>query len=279
MQLDPSESDPQLKRMRLRYVGTCVRCGLALPKGADALYCHTTRTVRCVECSTVGAGGERSRIDGGVAGASAIREFVRRKAARESRVKGRLGNLVGGVVLALSGEPQSTRAWERGAFGEQQLAEALAEVIDLRALHDRRVPGTRGNIDHLLIAPAGVFVVDAKLYKGEIRIRDRGGLFRSDDRLYVGRRDCSHLAENMGSQVESVRRVLESADLEVMPPITPVLCFVDGEWPLLWPPESYRGVRLEGKRSIKKLITRDRVLDVEAIDRLARILAVGFPAR
>ena len=201
------------------------------------------------------------------------------RSAREGRVKDRWGSFLGGVVLAVSGEPQSTRAWERGAFGEQQLAEALAEVAGLRALHDRRVPGTRGNIDHLLIAPAGVFVVDAKRYQGEIRIRDRGGLFRSDDRLYVGKRDCSRLAENMDWQVDAVESVLESADVEVMPPVIPVLCFIDGEWPLLFPPQTYKGVRLEGKRSIKRLITRDRLLDVETVDRIARILAAKFPAK
>lgn len=265
--------------MQLLYPGTCTKCGLLLPKGTDALYDPTARSVCCMECPTLDKGGERGVVDSGVAGASAMREFERRKAAREARVKGRLGNFFGGVVLAVSGEPQSTRAWERGAFGERQLAEALAEVADLRVLHDRRVPGTRGNIDHLLISVAGVFVVDARLYKGETHIRHRGGLFTPDDRLQVGKRDCSHLAENMTWQVDAVRTALESADIEVMPPVVAVLCFIDGEWPLLWRPQSYKGVRLEGTRSIKKLITRDQVLDVETLDKLAGILAVKFPAK
>lgn len=45
-------------------------------------------------------------------------------------------------------------------------------------LHDRRVPDTRGNIDHIIVAPAGVFVVDAKNHKGKIGIRDRGASSR-----------------------------------------------------------------------------------------------------
>src|SRR2546426_5740703 len=97
--------------------------------------------------------------DSGIAGASAQREYASRRLAREARVKRSLGNLLGKVVLAVTDEPQSTRAWARGALGEAKLAEALAGVRDLRVLHDRRVPGTRGNIDHLLVAPAGVFVV------------------------------------------------------------------------------------------------------------------------
>jgi hypothetical protein len=146
-------------------------------------------------------------------------------------------------------------------------------------LHDRQAPGTPANIDHLVVAPAGVFVVDAKGHQGMIRIRDRGGLFRTDLRLYVGHRDCSDLAEDMGWQVAAVERVLRSADLKVMPPITPVLCFVNGEWPLFRPPDSYRGVRLESKRSIRELVTRGQVLDGAAIERLTRILANAFPTK
>lgn len=62
----------------------------------------------------------------------------------------------------------------------------------IRVLHDRRVPGTRGNIDHLVVAPAGIFVVDAKRYDGLIRVRDVGGLFKTNERLYVGRRALAH---------------------------------------------------------------------------------------
>ena len=192
----------------------------------------------------------------------------------------RFGNLIGGAALALAGEPQSTRAWERGSIGEQKLAEALAGIEGLVVLHDRRVPKTRGNIDHIVIAPAGVFVVDAKRYQGLIQIRDRGGLFSRDDRLYIGSRDCSNLATNMGWQVSAVLNALtvENVDLSVVP-VTPVLCFVDGEWPLLLPPESFMGVRLEGKRSIKKLVSGSRILDHDEIGRISRILATAFPAK
>src|SRR6266852_4043693 len=98
-----------------------------------------------------------------------------------------------------------------GLKEKRRLAEALADVPELKALHDRRVPHTRGNIDHILIAPAGVFVVDAKLYRGLIEVRDVGGIFKSDKRLFVGSRDCSHVAQNMGWQVEAVVQAIAAA--------------------------------------------------------------------
>lgn len=275
---DPSADVSELKHLRLRYAGSCVQCRAPLAKGAEALYDRRLKTVRCVTCPAEQDGEPEPPIDVGVAGASARREYERRASGREARVKDRFGGRLGGVILALTDEPQSTRAWARGSQGEQELAEALTQLDGVRILNDRRVPGTQGNIDHIVVAAAGVFVVDAKRYEGRIRIRDVGGFFKRDERLYVGRRDCSHLAENMAWQIEAVKRAV-TGDGDLAPPITPVLCFVRGDWPLLSPPDSYRGVRLEGTRSIKKLVRSAQVLDGAAIDRLTRVLAAAFPAK
>lgn len=270
-------AETQLRRLRLRYAGACVLCGSPLAKGCEALYHPVTKTVRCLECKP---GPNRAAIDSGSAGASAHREFERRRAAREARVKSQLGSFLGGAALALAGEPRSTRAWERGSVGEQKLAEALEGIESLIVLNDRRVPGTRGNIDHIVVSPAGVFVIDAKRYTGLIQIRDRGGFLNVDERLYVGGRDCSALASNMSWQVSAVKGAIESGLAELSGvPITPVLCFIDGEWPLLMPPESYKGVRLEGKRSIKKLLSAHELLDGDQIGRIGRYLAIAFPAK
>lgn len=273
---ETSRQPADAKRLRLRYAGTCSACGAQLAAGTYAWYDRRLKTVRCLACPV---GGAATDIDPGLAGASAQREYERRAANRQSRIKGRFGGRIGGVILALSDEPMSTKAWARGSEGERELAKALADVDGVRMLHDRRVPGTRGNIDHILIGPGGVFVVDAKLYAGTIRVRDVGGLLKRDERLYVGRRDCSDLAENMKWQVEAVEQALGRANVEPLPPITPVLCFVRGEWPLLSPPDSYRGVRLEGSRSIKKLITRERLLGDAAIDQIWRSLAGMLPPK
>ena len=274
-----SHVDPAFRRLRLRYAGKCVLCGSALAKGAEALYHPATKTTRCLECPSSAVASISPRGTDS-AGASAHREYQRRRTAREALVKGRLGNFVGGIALTLSGEPQSTVALERGSIGEQKLAEALEGVQGIDVLSDRRVAGTRGNIDHIVIAPAGVFVVDAKHYEGLIRIRNRGGLLGRDDRLYVGSRDCSRLAENMVWQVAAVKRVIDSIGAAFASvPVEPVLCFVDGEWPLVAAPESFRGVRLEGKRSIKKLVTRSQLLDAKQIAAVSRTLAIAFPAK
>ena len=232
------------------------------------------------------------RVGSGDAGSSAQREFERRKLVRQQRVKRRLGSLLGGVVLSLTDEPQSTRAWAKGSIGEQKLAAVLAGVSGIHVLHDRRVGGTRGNIDHLVIAPGGVFVVDAKYYSGEVHIRDARGIFSSNERLYVGVRDCSGAADAMRWQVDAVKAALAAVGLPTSAlaqsnaesdnapiEVTPVLCFIDAEWPILFPPTEFRGVRLEGIRSIKRLLTRKSSLNILNVHRIHQTLEEAFPPK
>lgn len=259
---------------RVKYDGACSRCGTVLRAGQVAVYERATRTIHCISCPTAPAP-EPPEIDAGVAGRSARLEHERRAAKRQTAVKERWGNRIGGVVLALTDEAQSTRAWAVGARGEEKLAKALD---GFSVLHDRRVPGTKGNIDHIVIAPAGVFVVDAKNYEGRIEIRNHGWFLRPDERLHVGRRDCSALVDNMGWQVAAVESALQAAGVEPLPPITPVLCFIDGNWPLIAPPDVFRGVRLESTRSLRKRLD-GTVLDDAAITRLTWILAAALPAK
>lgn len=272
-------NEPGLRTIRVRYEGACVVCGTVLPAGATARWHRPTKTLRCVECpSPEPSTPEAAPVDVGVAGASAQREYDRRQAKRESAVRERFGRRLGTLIVAATPVPQSTLAWRQGARGETALAKGLADVPGIRVLHDRRVPRTRGNIDHLVVAPAGVFVIDAKHLTGRIEIRDVGPFFRREPRLYVGGRDRSYLAEGMGWQVDAVRGVLDSVARSELA-VHPVLCFVDGDWPLLFPPDSFAGVRLESPRSLRRLILDGSALKAEEIDTVAGTLAAAFPPK
>jgi len=62
--------------------------------------------------------------------------------------------------------------WARGAAGEERVAAILAKHLhaSVVVLHDRRIPGTRANIDHIAVAPSGVWVIDAERYKGKLAV-------------------------------------------------------------------------------------------------------------
>lgn len=269
---------------RVKHDGSCSRCGVALPKGTPAVYERHSHSIRCIECPETVTESRSVRadpvapIDSGVAGRSARAEHDRREAKRDVAITERWGTgFVAKVVRAVSVEPQSTRAWAIGAAGEEKLARELDGVPGLHMLHDRRVPGTRGNIDHIVVAPAGVFIIDAKNHQGSIGIHDRGGFFRTDYRLVVGGRDVSAMADKMVWQVEAVRTALERLDRAA--PIIPVLCFLNVEWPLFRAPEEFRGVRIESHRSVKRLMTTRDVLGEAAADAIATLIADRMPAK
>jgi hypothetical protein len=264
----------------VKFDGPCSRCGRILRAGTEAVWDRQLRKMHCIECPTAAVVDASDPLLAlGEAGASARREYERRQAKREADVKARWGERVGGWINRFVDEPQSIRAWGIGAKGEELLGKALAGVPGLIVLNDRRVKGTKGNIDHVLVAPAGVFVVDAKHYQGTIQVVDRGGFFKTDLRLTVGGRDKSTLADNMEWQVKAVIRALTDAGIAPMPPITAVLCFVDGNWPLFRAPKSYNGVLLESERSLARILGAAGDLDDAGIERIAVALAAALPSK
>jgi hypothetical protein len=62
--------------------------------------------------------------------------------------------------------------------GERRTARLLGPLKQhgWAILHDLAVPGSRANIDHLVIGPGGVFVVDSKQYRGRLRLDLSGRL-------------------------------------------------------------------------------------------------------
>jgi hypothetical protein len=261
------------KRMRLRYAGACRVCGVELPAKVEAIYERTTKTVRCVSHDArpavepavvedvdpavveVVEPAVVEVVESGTAGASARREFERRKAKRDERIRTKHPKL-GGLMLAVSDEQRSTTAWDIGALGEERLGKGLDRLASdtLRLLHDRRIPRSKANIDHLAVTASGVYVIDAKKYRGRPHLKIEGGLFRPRvERLLVGSRDCTKLVDGVLKQVDVVRGLLDD-DV----PVHGVLCFVEADWPLiggtfttrgvqaLWPKKLYPKLQAEG---------------------------------
>ena len=78
---------------------------------------------------------------------------------------------------------QSAEKFERGAVGEEATADVLGGLSaeGWRVFHDVRWPGrSQANIDHVLVGPSGVFVVDSKAWDGDVEVR--GGQLRQDGR-------------------------------------------------------------------------------------------------
>lgn len=103
--------------------------------------------------------------------------------------------------------------WQSGAFGEEATAKALRplEREGWVVLHD--LPAERGNVDHIVIGPPGVFLLDSKRLSGTVRI-DGDGLATvdraDDDSLsyrHPGARHLLSLARETHSRVLASSRI------------------------------------------------------------------------
>lgn len=187
------------------------------------------------------------------------REYERRKAKDEEKLREKWGRF-GGLAVALTDERQSTKAWERGAIGEERLGSRLDSLVTegITILHDRRVPGSKANIDHIAITRKGIWVIDAKRYTGRPEVEIEGGILRPRvEKLLVGRRDCRKVLDGALKQVGLVR------DLVGDVPVTGALCFVEADWPLIGGAFTTRGIHVLWPKRLAKMLAGETAGDVD----------------
>ena len=139
-----------------------------------------------------------------------------------------------------------------GAVGEERLGARLDSLApdDIAVLHDRRIPGTKANIDHIAITRGGIWVIDAKRYKGRPELKVEGGLLRPRvEKVLVGRRDCTKLVDGVLKQVDLVTRCVGDVS------VTGALCFVEADWPLIGGAFTTRGVHAMWPKRLAKLLS------------------------
>ena len=170
---------------------------------------------------------EQQRLDPGEAGRSARRESERKRQRRLQSTPprsslARLTAALFGPSVKEKRQVAEEKAWATGAEGEQLLAESLAQRCpEVSMLHDRRMPHSRANIDHIAVAASGVYVIDAKRYRGKIKVLKP--LFGAQ-KLKIAGRDRTRLVDGLGKQVAVARAAL--ADVAPDVPVRGCLCFV-----------------------------------------------------
>ena len=133
----------------------------------------------------------------------------------------RLGLVVGVLVAIAAGWGLRFRpspdagAWRRGAAGERRTAHLLGHLgrQGWAVLHDLAIPGSQANLDHLVIGPGGVFVIDSKQYRGRLQFDPSG-------RLWHGRYPLTPVLRAVEFEADQAARVL--ADRQVVVPIVAV---------------------------------------------------------
>lgn len=239
--------EADVKTMRLRFAGRCSGCGSDVAGGERAHYLKSSKTVRCLPCG-VGEPSEPSVTAGTSAASEASRatEQAERLAARAAAAE------------------QRAAAFAAGAEGERLVAEALAPLsaAGYILLHDR-ASGPRANIDHLVIGPSGVWVLNAKHWSGVVAVE---GTLRQDGRSRAS------LLRRAAEERRQVERIL--ADADVHAPVHSVFAFTASAPE----PASVDGVELVPVGALRALIgAAAPILDGRTVDRAASALLAALP--
>ena len=209
----------------------------------------------------------------GRAGASARAEYERRRAKDEARRRAAFGRLAP-LVRILTGPTRTTETWGRGADGEERVGRWLDDLVGRRGvvLHDRAVRGRRTNLDHIVVVPSGVWVIDAKHYRGALERRDSVGWFVPRPRLFVAGRDCTALATAASRQQALVAEALGAGPL-----VRAALCFTGAERALFTRPFVVQGVLVTWPKALARTLAASGPLGSAERRALADRLARAFP--
>jgi hypothetical protein len=104
------------------------------------------------------------------------------------------------------------RAWQRGAKGERHTARLLDRLgrDGYVIFHDLAMPHSPANLDHLVVGPSGVFVIDSKQWTGQVHQSSDGLIWHNHYRL-------DRTLATIGWQAETLGRLLGV-------PVAPLIC-------------------------------------------------------
>lgn len=260
------------RRLRLRYPATCASCGISLSKGAEAVWDPVAKTATCLACLPDG------EVDSGVPGASAAAEGARRADRKVDGVRRKYGDHAAEVAREMA-DRDAAASWGKGSEGESWLAGYIANAVGdaVIPLHDRLIPGTRSNIDHIFVSPTGVWVVDAKAYKGRVVRRETGSFLRRDNLLYIGGRNRTPLADGVRKQVDAVNAGMRADESLHGTDIHAALCLVESEWGLLDFPFQLGNVWVMYPGALKKRLRKSGPISRETMERIATRLDLSLP--
>lgn len=183
---------------------------------------------------------------------------------------------VGGSAALREARSRHDSNWVKGAAGEYLMDRSLHRRLtaDAIILTDRRVPGVKSNIDHLVVASSGAWIIDTKNWKGRIEYK-ASSMTGTDFRLLVGDEDRTVSVEKIYSQVIPVAQSIDDRSV----PIHPALVFIEGDWStvaaarlLVNRPYQHLGVWITTPKNVAKMINDPGPLDAAAVQNLGRTL-------
>jgi hypothetical protein len=155
------------------------------------------------------------------------------------------------------------------------VAEELSHLREAwTVLHDRLLrPGqSEANLDHVVIGPGGMFLVDAKNRAGRVTAWE-GGLFQHT--VHAGDR----VSLNLAAELKKVHGMAAYMAVESGMPVTPVLCLAGSQAAEFGEPQMVQGVWVVPvPQLVQWLNARPYMLDRETAGRVVSRAMTDFPS-
>jgi hypothetical protein len=266
------------KLIKAKRLSTCDICGCNFPTGTEIYW--KLGSIRCVADFQTKPEMKPEKVSRGTAGASAKDQYKKRSEKVKQERFNLLGKRLGAIANTLLGEGQSAEAWKKGTKGEEGIGailDSMAERHGFKVLHDRAIPRSSANIDHILVSNRGIFVIDAKNYSGLVRIDEQGGILTPLIKtLYVGNRKQTKLVEGVKKQVGIVEKALEGSGAQAS--VQGVLAFYDAEWPIFFKPTEIDGVLINSK-GVEAAVLAQPVSSKIDVEQCFKLLSKKLPAK
>lgn len=245
----------------LRFGGTCDSCGAKIEKREVGWHDPDAQKARCTSC-----------------GPAPVETPPSSESPPSKGV-----DPVGGSAALREGRTRRDPKWVKGAAGEYLMDLSLHKHVNEGAviLTDRSVPGTKSNIDHIVVAPSGVWIIDSKNWRGKIEYKPTSK-FGGETRLFVNNKDRTSEVEAIFNLVIPVAQIIEDRSV----PINPALVFIEGDWSststariLASKPYQHLRVWISWPKAIWKKINEPGPLDADAIERIGARLDASLRPR
>ncbi|OEC84383.1 MULTISPECIES: nuclease-related domain-containing protein [Methanobacterium] len=107
----------------------------------------------------------------------------------------------------------SGKSWNKGIKGEFIVAEYLNQLPeDYFVFNDVKFPGSYGNLDHVVVGPTGIYVIETKNYEGFFLVKGNEFFYKNGNRV---KKAMGQPGKQVMSNSMSLRKFLEDNGMDM----------------------------------------------------------------
>lgn len=172
------------------------------------------------------------------------------------------------IIYALSSISQNElkgKGWAKGLVGENIVSDHLKELPENYFIYnDVNLPGKRGNIDHVVIGPNGIFVIETKHYSGKYLIKDKDWFVYTRDGYRKVKTNPAHQVIRNTMELKSF---LETRGVDSSIWFQAIVAFKNSNFKVKEKPKAYRV--LVPETVPKYILKQKRNYDIEILKQAA----------